>query len=417
MSGRCAESFCRLFLLLLAMLFMLPSRGDEIWLINGDLLRGTIMELKEGQVDFDTVWAGRIKVDLSHIQSLETEDMLWVRIRGQDEFRLVRLYSLGEQTWLRDQQGNSIPLNSQNSLVALRPDHPGQNQWLVSGTINGNVSLKRGDSNKNQVKTFGTVNVRDRVNRNILKWDSKYTKDNNELDDKELKLTYDYNRFLDHSWYVLGSGLWSYDIDGSPYMRSSVGAGIGYEFWDRGTGSLKSDIALSRLWEYYRTQDTRRRWAIRWGVNGSQQITGGLSATADSAVFYRLGEGRQSLWDLDLGLKYHVSSSFWLNLRYSLDYNSQPKDDSAACKKSVSFGLGAFMVFEVKESRQSVPPAQRCSLSPLQDFSGNLQKARRKHYPLRPGCNPSGGRNDHVCRHGSSAPASGQSSGLSVHKR
>ena len=325
---------------LFVVFMVLPAYGDTIWLTNGDLLKGTIRKLEESKVHFDTDWAGLIKVELDHVQSLETEKMLWVRIRGHDTFRLVKLYTDKNKTWLRDIEGNSIPLHDQSSLMALRPDRPGDDLWLVSGAFNGNVAIKRSDTDKNEFRTFGTVNVRDRVNRNTLKWDSKYSKDDGRLDDKELKITYDYNRFLNHSWYVLGSGQWSYDIDESPFKRWSIGSGIGYQFWDRATGDLKSDIGMSRLWEQFRTRSTRERWAIRWGMNGSQQIAGSLFATADSLAFYRLGEGTQLLWDLDLGLKYELSSSFWLNLRYSLDYDSQPEDNSTPTKTSLTFGLG-----------------------------------------------------------------------------
>ncbi|WP_281646180.1 DUF481 domain-containing protein [Parendozoicomonas sp. Alg238-R29] len=84
----------------------------------------------------------------------------------------------------------------------------------------------------------------------------------------------------------------------------------------------------------------RSRWAIRWGVSATQQLEGNLYGTADSTVYYRLGDEDQLLLGLDLGLKYQVTKRLWFNMRYSLDLDSTPPSDGVRSKTSVTFGLG-----------------------------------------------------------------------------
>ena len=314
--------------------------ADTLSLDNGNLLSGRIRELKDDKVYLDTDWASLVKVELRYVVSMETDELLWVRLKGQDNFRLVRLYQKGKDTWLQDEYGNSSRLDSQQRLAALKADQPDENHWVWSGKANLNMAHKRGEKQESELNTFGSVYIRDRVNRNTLSWKTDFSREDGSINGKETKLVYDYNRFLDRSWYVSGSSLWWYDLGESPYKRYSVGTGIGYQFWDRGTGSLKSDIGFGYLWEDYRGTENRKRWVPRWGLNSTQQIAGNLYGIADSILYYRLGDDDQLLWDLDLGLKYQLSSRLWFNMQYSLDLDSAPPDNCVRSKTSLTFGIG-----------------------------------------------------------------------------
>ncbi|WP_165767102.1 DUF481 domain-containing protein [Parendozoicomonas haliclonae] len=318
----------------------LPGLADTLLLNNGNVLSGKILELKDGKVRFDTEWAGEINIDIRFVESVETESLLWVRMKGQDNFRLVRLYREGEHTWLADESGNSTRLDSQENLASLQAVEPDDDRWVHSGSVNLGLALNDGEHKEREVNTSGSVNVRDRVHRNIFAWKGKYAKEDDVLDDKRLRLNYDYNRFLDRHWYTLANGMWLYDLDESPYRRYSLGGGLGYEFWDRSTGSLKTDTGLNYLWEDYKTGGNVKHWALRWSVSGMQHLSGDLYSTLGSVVFYRLGDADQLLWDLDLGLKYRISSRLWFNLLYSLDYDSKPSSDGVRTATSLTFGLG-----------------------------------------------------------------------------
>ena len=134
--------------------------ADVLYLENGNLLSGRILELKDSKVHFETHWAGLIKVDVRYVQSMETEALLWVRMRGQDNFRLVKLYRQQDETWLEDEAGNRSKLGSQERLASLKADQPEQDRWIVSGNANVNLGIKRSEKRETDFITFGSVNIR-----------------------------------------------------------------------------------------------------------------------------------------------------------------------------------------------------------------------------------------------------------------
>ncbi len=317
-----------------------PLTGDTLWLRDGDTLHGQINGIEKGKIKLKTSWAGEIEVDLRYVKLMETQQMMWVRMKGQDTFRLVRFTQKDNKTWLEDETGNAIELGNQQGLATLVPEKPAnEEQWLYSGDIGLYLTLKRGDKIEDEFKGSGTFNIRDRVNRNIITWEGEYSRNRDITTDKELKINYDYNRFWNEHYYILGNGLWQYDESESPYSRISTGTGVGYQFWDTPDSSLKSDVGLSYLWENYKTEENNRTWAMRWGLNGSYSFTGNLSGHIDSVVYYRFGHKR-SLWDMSATLRYQLTDNLWFNTLYELDYDSVPAEGSKKSNSSLKFGLG-----------------------------------------------------------------------------
>ena len=337
------SSCVQFFLITVGALFLACSSSavaDIAWLNNGDILSGKISELTDGRILFVTDWGGEIAIALKQVKSLETDQMLWIRIKGQDTFRLVKLRSDYPHTLLVADDGTQSRLASYDQISVLKADRKKAHNWLWSGEVNTSLSWKFGDEDEGELTAYGAVHVRNRQHRNSLRWQSELSKEDGAINDKALRLTYSYNHFLDRHWYLLANGLTVHDSTESPFARYTGSGGLGYQLWDRAEGTLRTDVGLGHLWELFDDRDRLDRWIVRWGVSGAWQATKRVSATFESSVFYRIGDRNHLLWDADIGFRYRLTNRLWLNLKHSRDWDSAPVDRRSRTQAKVIFGVG-----------------------------------------------------------------------------
>lgn len=316
----------------------LPVSADTLWLTNNDIIRGQVKGMTDGKLHVATLWGGMVDVDLRYISALETEQLLWVRMKGQNTFRLIRFDQEGGKTWMLDNQGNATELDDKQKLAHLLNHDPGEEQWLFSGYFNIGFDTERGDEDK--FRTNGQINVQDRVNRNIINWRAFYSREDGQTRDREFKISYDYNRFVDAHWYLLGNSLWQYDNSESPKETIGGGGGVGYQFWDRPDGALKMDIALNDMRENYPDGSNEQYLAWRWGGNYSRKLWNNLGFHQDWVLLRRLGGKKQWLLDSTTGLRLSITDDLWFNLQLDFDYDNKPAANSCRSDHSFSFGLG-----------------------------------------------------------------------------
>ncbi|GEM_PF-2216064 len=336
----CACLFCVGALAVLAALSPL-ALADTLFLKNGDVLTGTIRQLTDKSLEFRTPWAGVVKIKLAAVESMESEELLWLRLKGQDNFRLVSLRSRDRKTWLYDQTGQCVPLKKKSQLAFLQAESLDKDFWFWNGELTVSLSLDQGRTRRGGLQTFGHTTVRDSSNRHILRWDMEHVVEKSRTKTREQHVNYDYNHFISQKMYLLGTGQWFYDTDENFRWRASAGAGAGYQLWNTPDSDLKTDVGISHLWEAYRRRDNQKQWALRWGLGYVRSLSDGLVAKFNSSTFYRPKSAAHLLWEMQAGLKYKISSSFSFDLRYQLEQESTggsgPREP---VQKQLTLGVG-----------------------------------------------------------------------------
>ena len=337
------RSLIHLLLLLLGVLAVVPlsARADTLFLNNGNVITGRLRELTDGTLLFHTPWAGTLHVDLKTVQSMETQQMVWLRMKGQGDFRLVSLRSRNHQTWLLDQEGQCILLRDKRKLAFLQAQDPRRNRWFWNGDLAVSLSLDQTSDQQEGIQTFGSTTIRNRDNRHTVRWDLEHVREEGETETQEQHVNYDYNHFVSSKMYLLGNGQWFYDRDESLRQRAVLGGGVGYQFWNSSDSSLKTDLGLSHLWEGYRSGNRQRQWALRWNLGYARTLFAGIEGELDLSTFYRPQSSAHLLWDLDTGLKYRVTERFSFNLRYRLERESSSgRVTREPSKKQLALGVG-----------------------------------------------------------------------------
>ena len=321
-------------------IFIIEAKGeDTAWLSNSDVIRGKIQSLKDNKLKMKTEWGGRVAIDLRYVRALETQQLLWVRLKGENAFRLLKFQQHNNRTWLTDDEGNEYAMESSIELGSVQKNNPDKQKMLYSGDFSIHSQTERGD--EQELYLGGSFNLRDLVNRHTIKWQSRQSRDDGTMDERENYIHYDYNRFWSHHWYTLGNSQWEYDNEKKPEEFISLGAGLGYQFWDTPNGLLEMDISLSHLWENYHTgQKDNHRFAATWTASYNKRLWKNVFLTHTSDLSRRFRGQNEWLYDFDLSIKLQLTDNMWFNVLHEFEYNSRPLADAYRSDYALSFGLG-----------------------------------------------------------------------------
>lgn len=317
----------------------LPVWADTVQLHNGSVVHGTIQSITEGKLQIDTGY-GNMMVPVRDVQSLDSDHSVWIRVKGEPMFSHGKLSSRRKGLQLTNAEGNVFNIEQTANVAELTTINPDKDLWRYSGYASVYFSLDRGNDERNSLSGDGRITARDRLNRHSLDFKSEREK----VDDKTTKdrwlAKYNYNRFLNSSWYVLGNAGWEKNRMQSLDSRTSVGAGIGHQFWDEPDLSLKAELGISQLWEKYESGAEEDNQAIHWALNYDQMVWNGITLFHDQDVFYRLSS---SSWLLQTGtgVRYKLTDLVHLSLRYGFDYDNDPQPGRKKEDSSLMFGLGA----------------------------------------------------------------------------
>ena len=329
----------RIFFGILITLFSHLAFADTAWLTNSDVLKGQITSLKDGILQIKTNWGGDIKVKLKYVRALETEQLLWVRMKGQNAFKLLKFQHTDNQTFAVDNEGNEYAIDSSVELATLQEKQPDENKWVHSGTVS--LLFNADSDDEDEFDISGTLKFRDLVNHHNIKWKLRKTWNSGEIDEDEHYIHYDYNRFINGQWYTTANSQYNYDVDESPQMDYRLGAGLGYQLWDTPVSQLKSDLSVEHVWEDYKNGDDNiDRFAMTSTTSYTRTLWKNIHSDNLLAISRRFGGDNEYLYNLTSGLKFDLTANLWFNTQLSYQYDTVVLASDSNTDYELSFGLG-----------------------------------------------------------------------------
>ena len=328
------------FLLSSCLIPGLPSWADSIRLNNGSNLQGTFLSISDGKLQMDTGY-GMLAIPLKDIHTMDSDESVWVRIKGEPDFIRGEISSGGQGLQILQADGNMRQIDQASNLAMLTVKNPDKDVWSYTGNANVYFSLDRGNDEKDSLNADGRLTARDRLNRHSLDFKSERENNEGKTTKDRWQVKYSYNRFLSPSWYIAGDAGWEQNKMQSLDSRTTVGVGVGHQFWDYPNLNLKAELGVSQIWEKYKDpSDERENQAIHWALNYDQMVWKQITLFHDQDIFRRL---KTSSWLIQTatGLRYKFTDLLQLSVRYEFDYDSDPQPGKKEGDNSLLFGLGA----------------------------------------------------------------------------
>jgi putative salt-induced outer membrane protein YdiY len=155
-----------------------------------------------------------------------------------------------------------------------------------------------------------------------------------------LDFDYLYKRFLNEKWY--GSGNLEYFEDELKGVdsRITLGAGVGYQFWDDSFGSLSSDIGISYVEEEIDGEDSSNP-ALRWGLDYRRYLfSKKMEAFHKQSVLFIPDSDRGEVLTSSTGVRYVLNSRIDATARVDVDHETEPAEGNSKTDVTYNLGIG-----------------------------------------------------------------------------
>ena len=325
----------------------LPTDFDWIRLPSDEWLKGKILSMYDGKLEFDSKELGVHSFDFADIKEVRTSRVVHVALADREPVT-GRLVLVDAAARVIVEAGETAFSRSEILTIVVGAKQE-IDYW--SGYANVGGTIRSGNSDQiDYTARLGTVrrSVRDRTGidyiGNITRISSADTSNNH-------RVTLGWDRFLSKRLFLNLVGLeWYRDPFQNVADRWTVTAGVGYEIVDtpRTTWSVTAGPAWqSTKWNSVPAGDdaTASSVALRTGTRFDHEFTKSIDFYTHYNAFFTDEASGSYTHHLDTGLKIELTSDFDVNASWVWDHVQDPRplEDGSFPKKDdtrLVFGLG-----------------------------------------------------------------------------
>jgi putative salt-induced outer membrane protein YdiY len=325
----------------------LPTDFDWIRLPSDEWLKGKIVSMYDGKLEFDSDELGVHTFDFADIKELRSSRVLQVGFAARPPL-MGRLVVDGKAARVVGETGETAFDRSEILTIVVGAKRE-IDYW--SGYANLGGTIRSGNSDQiDYTARLGTVrrSVRDRTG---IEYIGNITRINDADTSNNHRVTLGWDRFLNKRLFLNLVGLeWYRDPFQNVANRWTVTAGLGYEIVDtpRTTGSVTAGPAWqSTDWKSVLAgeDDSASSVALRVGTRFDHEFTGSIDFYTLYNAFFTDEASGSYTHHFDMGLKIELTGDLNVNASWVWDYVQDPRalEDGSFPKKDdtrLVFGLG-----------------------------------------------------------------------------
>jgi len=292
---------------------------------NGDKLTGKITSLGDGKLTIHTMEAGDVKVDAAQLQTFSTDAPITVRLSdGSTVVQKIDAADNGQVTI-----GGGLLGNQHVNVSNVEAINPPSAVW--SGDIKFGGLLIRGNTSSETVN-FG-MDVARTTEKDVISFGASYlygrTKDRTTglhtttADNWQADLKYEYN--FTKKFYGFAEAAVSRDRLAFLDLRFNPSAGVGYRWFTKPNFTFATEGGIAWLYQHYtNSTPTREDVALKLAYHLTTKFNDYVSLLHDLEYFPSVENGSVFVVTTDLGLRAALTTHFFTEFKFVLDYDSQP---------------------------------------------------------------------------------------------
>ncbi len=327
----------RALMLLLFLLGALPAAADQITLLNGDRLTGTVSSIAGGRLLFATEHLGELDIAMDQVATVEQLEPLVVSTVTGDELKARLSVADGQQALVSDAGSRPVLLADLTSAVP----EPSEVPWTWTNTVDFGWVVSTGNSEtESRSLHYDSSLVSGRQEHRLFAYVNQ-----DEADDVTTRDTldagYDFRWYFRDQWYALATLGYFKDELKEIDRRITVGAGVGHQFWDNAISSLSTELGISQVFESL-AGDSESNPAVRWAVDFNRWIRpDAIDFFYGQEVLKILDSDRGEIYKANTGIRFFLSERWNANARLDVIHETDPPEgrDNTDLVYSVGIGL------------------------------------------------------------------------------
>ncbi len=326
-----------------------PDDFDWIRLPSDEWLKGEIISMYDGELEFDSDELDELTFDFEDIKEIRTAHVVQVGFEDKDKAPAIgRLILDADAARVIGESGElEFPRSEILTLIVGTPKEI--NYWSAYATVGGNIR----SGNTDQIDYTARVGAMRRAIRSRLTMD--YVGNITSVDSVETsnnhRANFGWDYFLTQRLYVnVIGGEWYRDEFQNIKNRWTLTAGLGYEIID--TSRTSWNVTAGPAWqstEYYSVaegeDDTTDSPALRIGTRFDHDITDDIEFYLDYTALFTNEENGTYNHHLDTGIEIELTKRLDVNVSWIWDRIEDPRplEDGSVPKQDdyrLIFGLG-----------------------------------------------------------------------------
>jgi putative salt-induced outer membrane protein YdiY len=344
--SRTAPLLVPLLLFILGAATVLRAEADEVLLTNGDRITGVIKDLREGKLTLTPAYSkDPLIIDWALVKGLRTDTPLTVQL--QDGSRINGPAELSEDGVVRiiSTGAGPVVVADLSTVQAINPPA----EITYKGDLTVGAGYATGNTNTVNGNLNGDFVARSQRQRLTLRAAWNYAEDTGTVSARNASGSIKYDFFPLKKLYTYVNTLLEYDSFQDLNLRTTLGGGLGYQFFETSRTNLSFELGASYVNEDFRmslldpTSDLDRAYAAgRWSVNFDYKIL------PDKIFLFHFHEGYFGFEDLanllirsKQGMRFTLLKGFFTSIQVNVDFNNEPANASIQkADTAILFGLG-----------------------------------------------------------------------------
>ncbi len=331
--------FARMMLTVVFGYASLWAGADMLSLKNGDRITGTVDSVSGGALTIKTEYAGSITVSLDAIDRADTAKEFDLKLKSGSEIsgRLVasetgQQVDTGAETATLELDDILYLTEDLTALAGLTRD------WSSRADVNAAISQGNSETDSYAAIVESILKLENQEHRVALvlskeEADGVTTKEQFEFD-------YGYKWFYTDDWFLSGNTEYFKDKLKGIDRRVTLGLGVGHQFWDNTLGALSAELGVSEVFEDLEGGSANNP-AVRWALTYNRLLwSKRLELFHKHQILKILDSDRGEVINASTGLRFILNDTWNANIRYDLDYETEPPPGNEKTDATVAVGLG-----------------------------------------------------------------------------
>ena len=245
------------------LLIFIPARvsADTVFLSNGDIISGTVIELSKGQLTIDTEYGKGISIDWKRVAAMETEALLFIEFQDEEKIR-AKIMATREAWRLEDEAGAVHPVTKDDiqRFSRKRPKY-----WTLEFDLA--YQLTSGNTKSDDFRIAFDVKKKRPQYELIFAGSYARAATQEEVSADRWDLLFKYDHLMTQKIYRRGFFFFERDRVREIKRRFQTGPAIGYKFYDSDTMGMSSDIGTLREETRYESGASDSEFKGLWNID------------------------------------------------------------------------------------------------------------------------------------------------------
>ena len=244
-----------------------PALADKVDFGDGNILHGTVTTFKDGNLIFSTAYAKKNKIPVDQIKSISTDNPVTLKMTN-DSILTGKLTTLedGRVAVILEPVGETVPFKWEQVKIINEP--PGSWDGYIS--LGGNI--KTGNSESVNINFSFDAKREWEHDRFQFRFLYNYQEDDNVLSGRDFFGSMKFDHFFTEDFYTALSLESKGDKFKDLKLRTTVGLGAGYRFWNDDVKTLEVEAGISYFSENFDLGMDKEFFAGRFAMNLTYKI-------------------------------------------------------------------------------------------------------------------------------------------------